>query len=74
MEANARTSSLSPSTISAPPKANAHLLKYDSVHGTYPGKVEALKDAIKVDGKKVKVLSPSAIRPTCPGPSWASRW
>ncbi|MGD1880557.1 MAG: type I glyceraldehyde-3-phosphate dehydrogenase [Kiloniellaceae bacterium] len=39
------------------PEANAHLLKYDSVHGTYPGKIEALKDAIKVDGKKVKVFS-----------------
>jgi glyceraldehyde 3-phosphate dehydrogenase len=39
------------------PEANAHMLKYDSVHGIYPGKVEALKDAIKVDGKKVKVLA-----------------
>ncbi len=39
------------------PEANAHLLKYDSVHGIYPGKVAAMKDAIKVDGKKVKVLS-----------------
>jgi len=39
------------------PEANAHLLKYDSVHGTYPGKIEAGKDSIKVDGKKVKVLS-----------------
>jgi glyceraldehyde 3-phosphate dehydrogenase len=39
------------------PEANAHLLKYDSVHGTYPGKIEAGKDHIKVDGKKVKVLS-----------------
>jgi glyceraldehyde 3-phosphate dehydrogenase len=39
------------------PEANAHLLKYDSVHGTYPGKVEAGKDHIKVDGKKVKVFS-----------------
>src|SRR5690606_32000715 len=39
------------------PEANAHLLKYDSVHGTYPGKVEAGEDHIKVDGKKVKVLS-----------------
>src|SRR3546814_18712544 len=38
-------------------EANAHLLKYDSVHGTYPGKIEAGKDHIKVDGKKVKVLS-----------------
>jgi glyceraldehyde 3-phosphate dehydrogenase len=39
------------------PEANAHLLKYDSVHGTYPGKIEAVKDGIKVDGKKVKVLA-----------------
>ncbi len=39
------------------PEANAHLLKYDSVHGIYPGKVQAMKDAIKVDGKKVQVLA-----------------
>ena len=39
------------------PEANAHLLAYDSVHGRYPGKVEALKDAIKVDGRKIKVLA-----------------
>ncbi|MEM7170667.1 MAG: type I glyceraldehyde-3-phosphate dehydrogenase [Pseudomonadota bacterium] len=36
---------------------NAHLLTYDSVHGRYPGKVQAMKNAIKVDGKKVAVLS-----------------
>mgnify|MGYP006172888879 CR=1 FL=1 len=39
------------------PEANAHLLKYDSVHGTYPGKIESGLDHIKVDGKKVKVLA-----------------
>ncbi len=39
------------------PADNAHLLTYDSVHGTYPGKVQAMKDAIKVDGRKIKVLS-----------------
>ena len=38
------------------PEANAHLLKYDSAHGIYPGKIEAMKGAIKVDGKKVAVL------------------
>jgi len=38
-------------------EANAHLLTYDSVHGRYPGKVEALKDSIKVDGHKIKVLA-----------------
>ena len=39
------------------PQDNAHLLKYDSVHGTYPGRVQAMKSAIKVDGRKVAVLS-----------------
>ena len=38
-------------------EANAHLLKYDSVHGIFPGKVSALKSALKVDGKKVAVLA-----------------
>jgi glyceraldehyde 3-phosphate dehydrogenase len=36
---------------------NAHLLKYDSVHGKFPGKVEAAADGIVVDGKVIKVLS-----------------
>lgn len=35
----------------------AHLLKYDSVHGTYQGKIEAKDDAIIVDGKEVKVYA-----------------
>ncbi|KJS80494.1 MAG: glyceraldehyde-3-phosphate dehydrogenase [Peptococcaceae bacterium BICA1-8] len=35
----------------------AHLLKYDSVHGIYPGKVEAKDDSIIVDGKTVKVYA-----------------
>lgn len=35
----------------------AHLLKYDSVHRQFAGKVEATSDSIVVDGKKVKVLS-----------------
>jgi glyceraldehyde 3-phosphate dehydrogenase len=39
------------------PAANAHLMSYDSVHGRYPGKIQAMKNAIKVDGKNVKVLS-----------------
>jgi glyceraldehyde 3-phosphate dehydrogenase len=33
----------------------AHLLKYDSVHGTFEGTVEAKDDAIVVNGKEVKV-------------------
>jgi glyceraldehyde 3-phosphate dehydrogenase len=39
-------------------KTLAHLLKYDSVHGRYPGKVSVLKNGdISVDGKRVKVLT-----------------
>jgi glyceraldehyde 3-phosphate dehydrogenase len=38
-------------------KTNAHLLKWDSTYGPYPGKVEAAEDSIIVDGKKVKVLA-----------------
>ena len=35
----------------------AHLLKYDSVHGKYPGAVEAKEDSIVVNGKEIKVFS-----------------
>ena len=38
-------------------KTNAHLLKWDSTYGPYPGKVEATEDSIIVDGKGIKVLS-----------------
>jgi glyceraldehyde 3-phosphate dehydrogenase len=38
-------------------KTNAHLLKWDSTYGRYPGTVEATEDSIVVDGKKVKVLA-----------------
>lgn len=38
-------------------EANAHLLKYDSVHGQFPGKVSATKNAITVGGKKIQVFS-----------------
>jgi glyceraldehyde 3-phosphate dehydrogenase len=35
----------------------AHLFKYDSVHGTYQGDVEAGKDSIIIDGDEIKILS-----------------
>jgi len=38
-------------------KTNAHLLKYDSTYGIYPGKVEASADSIIVDGIKTKVIA-----------------
>jgi glyceraldehyde 3-phosphate dehydrogenase len=36
---------------------NAHLLKYDSNYGIYPGKIEVKEDTIAVDGKKTKVIA-----------------
>jgi glyceraldehyde 3-phosphate dehydrogenase (phosphorylating) len=33
----------------------AHLLKYDSVHGRYPGEVEAADSAIVVDGQRIPI-------------------
>jgi glyceraldehyde 3-phosphate dehydrogenase len=38
-------------------KTLAHLLKYDSVLGPYPGTVDHTDDAIVVDGKEIKVLA-----------------
>jgi len=38
-------------------KTNAHLFKYDSSYGIYPGKVEATSDAIVVDGRSIKVIA-----------------
>src|SRR3989441_2783478 len=40
-------------------KTLAHLLKYDSVHGRFPGTVEAKGDALIVNGTQIKV---SAIK------------
>jgi glyceraldehyde 3-phosphate dehydrogenase len=36
-------------------KTLAHLLKYDSVHGRFPGTVEAKQGAFIVNGKKIRV-------------------
>ncbi|MGZ3611883.1 MAG: type I glyceraldehyde-3-phosphate dehydrogenase [Ktedonobacteraceae bacterium] len=38
-------------------KTNAHLLKYDSTYGRFPGEVEATADSLIVNGHTVKVLS-----------------
>ena len=35
----------------------AHLLSYDSVHGRYPGTVQASKNGVVVDGDEIRVLS-----------------
>ena len=39
------------------PNTLAHLLKYDSVHGRFPGTVEVRQDSIVVDGKVMKVTA-----------------
>jgi glyceraldehyde 3-phosphate dehydrogenase len=46
-------------------KTNAHLFKWDSTYGPYPGEVRAAAEAILIDGKEVKVLAqrdPANIR------------
>lgn len=38
-------------------KANAHLFRYDSVHGKYPGTIEVDGEDLIVDGKRIKVTA-----------------
>jgi len=35
----------------------AHLFKYDSVHGIFPGKVEHTADSLIINGKKIKIYA-----------------
>ena len=39
------------------PETNAHLTRYDTVHGKFPGKVEVDGDALVVNGDRIKVLA-----------------
>jgi glyceraldehyde 3-phosphate dehydrogenase (phosphorylating) len=39
------------------PKTNAHLLKYDSTYGAFPGEISAVDGAISVDGQRTKVIA-----------------
>lgn len=38
-------------------KANAHLFKYDSIHGVYPAEVKAEEDYLSIAGRKIRYLS-----------------
>ncbi len=40
-----------------PVETNAHLLRFDSIHGRYPGKVEVDGDFLVIDGKRIKVTA-----------------
>ena len=47
------------------PATNAHLLKYDSTYGKYPGTVEVQDGNLVIDGKTIKVTAerdPAAIK------------
>ena len=39
------------------PKTTAHLLKYDSNYGPFPGQVEATDTGMRVDGKNLRILA-----------------
>jgi glyceraldehyde 3-phosphate dehydrogenase len=39
------------------PKTTAHLLKYDSNYGPFPGEVEATDTGFKVDGKEIRLFA-----------------
>lgn len=39
------------------PATLAHLFKYDSVHGIYPGDVKAEGEYLVIDGRKIKILA-----------------
>ncbi|MDR0469363.1 MAG: type I glyceraldehyde-3-phosphate dehydrogenase [Peptococcaceae bacterium] len=39
------------------PDYMAYMLKYDSIHGRFPGEVSHTEDSIIVDGKKIRVFS-----------------
>jgi len=38
-------------------KTNAHLLKYDSNYGRYPGQIEVVEGGFIIDGQTVRVLA-----------------
>ena len=40
-----------------PVETNAHLLRFDSIHGRYPGKVEVDGEFLVIDGNRIKVTA-----------------
>ena len=41
----------------APVETNAHLLRFDSVHGRFPGEVKVSADSINIGNGKIKVTA-----------------
>ena len=46
----------------APVATNAHLLRFDSVHGRFPGEVMVASDSISVGNDKIKVTAVKGVR------------
>jgi len=42
---------------SYPAETLAHLIKYDSVHGRFQGKVKAVEDGLEINNQKVKIVN-----------------
>lgn len=58
-----------------PVETNAHLLRFDSVHGRFPHEVTMSGDTISIGSRRSR-SAPSRIRRRCPGRNSAStsRW
>ena len=55
-----------------PVETNAHLLRFDSVHGRFPGEVTVEGDTIDCGTGPIKVLGDPRSRASCPGRTSAS--
>lgn len=49
----------------------SHLLKYDSVHGRFPGSVEVTDHGLMVNGKEIQVLAERDPGPAALGGAWS---
>ena len=56
------------------PKTFAHLLKYDSNYGPFPGEVRGHRHRAASSTARRSACLPSAIRRRCRGESSAPRW
>ena len=51
------------------PEYMAYMLKYDSVHGKFPGEVSSEDGALIVNGKKYPVFTAMDVNPRSPPPA-----
>ena len=50
-------------------KTIAHLTRYDSTHGRFPGTVERSDDSLTVNGDSIHILHMNSLI-SCPGQIW----